>query len=465
MARSLRVSGMENIRPTVFNRRQPASPRHRPVGLDPGPGKEFKETVRRSHRNVPMPNILIVDDDEIYLKELEEHFERAAYDVGLLLAANGKQAIRILEEGPVDLVVTGLMMPELDGFELLTYLNNHFPSIPTIVVSKHGTPGVKEKLNRIGSFTFLDKPVQFKTLEDAILRSLQEEHGKGSISGVSIVSFLQMVDSDQKTCLVEARTEGTKPGYLYFNKGELWDAMWEGLTGREAAIEIMGWEHAEIYFKSLPKKKIRKRIESGLMSLIMAALKRKDERSSSGETPAVDIKNVSEITFLNPISEASAEDPEPVLPMELFDESPEETRRVEEAEESPADGEPDIDESTDPLSRALGEFLEIAGVEAVMLVEKDGAVLESSVSSGGIDMAQVGVSVAMVLQGAEKMGGELDISAFQHLMLESESAAIVCAPVGDAFLVLVAHDSQRLGMIRLRMKKRIPEMETHFKNR
>ena len=409
-----------------------------------------------------MPTILIVDDEEIFLKAIEDYFETSSHDLGLFLAKNGKEAIRIIEKNPVDLVVTDLMMPEMDGFELLAFLNDHFPFIPTIVVTGYGTPEIEEKLKNLGSFAFMEKPVRFKELEDTILYGLEEEHGKGSISGVSIAGFIQLVDSDQKTCLLEARKEGTEPGYLYFNKGELWDAMCGGLRGKEAAIEIIGWEEAEIYFKSLPKKEIGKRIESQLMSLIIEAVKHKDETSCRNEKSVPVLQEFSDVIDNHQKSDLFAEDPERFFSFELSDKETAQVPTEKVAEEALPDAETGLIETPGPLSRALGEFLEISGVEAVMVVAKDGSVLTSSESCGAIDMAKVGVSVAMVLQGAEKMGGELEISAFQHLMLESDDTVIVCAPIGDAFLVLVAHDSQRLGMIRLRIKKKMPDMEIDF---
>jgi hypothetical protein len=59
----------------------------------------------------------------------------------------------------------------------------------------------------------------------------------------------------------------------------LYDAVCGNLRGEEAAIEVIGWENAEIRFKEIPKKKISRRIEAELMSLIMEAMRRKDELS------------------------------------------------------------------------------------------------------------------------------------------------------------------------------------------
>jgi len=52
-------------------------------------------------------------------------------------------------------------MPEMDGFELLAYLNSYFPSIPAIAMSAFSTPGLEERLQAFGTLRFLSKPMDF----------------------------------------------------------------------------------------------------------------------------------------------------------------------------------------------------------------------------------------------------------------------------------------------------------------
>ena len=378
-----------------------------------------------------MYNILIVDDEDTLLEAFEDYLSDFSDRLEVSLASNGNEAVNVLENKPVDLVVTDLMMPEMDGFELLTYLNNNFPSIPIIVMSGYGNAETKNRLKSQDSLVFLDKPVRLKDLEEAIFAGLEDGPGKGSITGVSLASFVQLINSEQKTCLLEAKTEGKKPGYLYFNRGEPWDAVWDEYKGKEAAVEIIGWERAEINFKSLPKKKIRKRIDAEIMSLIMEAVSNSDEKKHEEKA-----RNDEDVDLKDSLD---------------FSEALDEVGKA-------------LDESSSPLAEELKQFLDIPGVDAVMAIDNEGALLESTAATSAYDMEKIGGSLAMVLGGVERMGKELEIANVQSLTLESADAMIVGAPVAERLLVIVARDSQRLGMIRNRIKKKTPDLEKKFKN-
>ncbi len=113
-------------------------------------------------------------------------------------------------------------------------------------------------------------------------------------------------------------------------------------------------------------------------------------------------------------------------------------------------------------TQILQEMLDIPGANAVVVVGRDGFVIESAGTLGTIDMDTVGASVAMVLNGAESMGKELNLAPFHTVTLEAPDAMIMCTPAGEALLVILAPDSKTLGMIRLQVKKRIPELAQLF---
>ena len=94
------------------------------------------------NRYFGMKNILIVDDEKTFLQLFVESLKDSHPYFNVSAAQNGKKVVEILESGPVDLVVADLRMPEMDGFELLAYLNSRFPSIPAIAMSAFSTPGL-----------------------------------------------------------------------------------------------------------------------------------------------------------------------------------------------------------------------------------------------------------------------------------------------------------------------------------
>jgi hypothetical protein len=149
-------------------------------------------------------------------------------------------------------------------------MSTHFPSMPTIMMSAYGSPVVEQRLDTMGAFKFFEKPVDFQELADAILEGLKSDTKGGSVKGIPLTCFLQLVEMDRKTCRLEVLSEEKeKKGFFYFNKGRLYDAIWNSKKGEEAALEMIGWDRVEIIYKSLQTKKVKKRINSEIISLLI----------------------------------------------------------------------------------------------------------------------------------------------------------------------------------------------------
>ena len=279
--------------------------------------------------HTPIKTVLIVDDETPFILSLTTGLKTFRSKYNILTAKNGKQAVEIMESAPVDLVVTDLRMPEMDGFELLAYMGTNFPSIPAIVMSAFGTQEIKKQIMTMGTLGFLEKPIDFQELANAINDGLNHEKKGGSLKGISIASFLQLIEMEEKTCLLDIKGEqASMNGIFYFNKGVLYDAVCGNLRGEDAAMEVIGWENAEIRFKELPKKKISRRVETGLMSLIMEAMRRKDEFEIQEAEDLIEIEDVtdelldlSDQTPLeeNSLAEKRLDHPEPNLVMKPLD--------------------------------------------------------------------------------------------------------------------------------------------------
>lgn len=110
----------------------------------------------------------------------------------------------------------------------------------------------------------------------------------------------------------------------------------------------------------------------------------------------------------------------------------------------------------------LQNILDIPSAKAVVVVGRDGFVIETAGALGAIDLDTLGASVAMLINGAESMGSELQLASFHTVTLEAVNAMIMCTPVGDALLVILAPDSKSLGMIRLKVKKWVPQLSEFF---
>lgn len=115
-------------------------------------------------------NILIVDDDLNILELLQRHLQ--SWDFHTYKAVSVKEAVTILRDTPIDLLISDLKMPEIDGFELIKFVSEHYPKIPKLVVT--GYPSVQDSLAAIksGVVEYLIKPFTKEELKSAIQQSL-----------------------------------------------------------------------------------------------------------------------------------------------------------------------------------------------------------------------------------------------------------------------------------------------------
>ncbi len=117
-------------------------------------------------------NILIVDDDIHILELLHRHLQSWNYHT--YKAVSVKEAVAILRDTSIDLLITDLKMPEVDGFELVKFVSEHYPKLPKLIVT--GYPSVQDSLEAIksGVVAYLTKPFTKSELKDAMDDALKK---------------------------------------------------------------------------------------------------------------------------------------------------------------------------------------------------------------------------------------------------------------------------------------------------
>jgi CheY-like chemotaxis protein len=229
-----------------------------------------------------MKKVLVVDDDHGFLLSLQDMCRERVDAFEVVTAGNGKEALAVLASQPVDLVVTDLKMPEMDGFELVSRMSRLKNSVPVIAMTAFGTPEMEDRLMDLGAFQYIEKPVDFELLLQKIKDGLAAG-AKGLVSGVSLSSFLQLLELDRKTCTIMARA-GRRVGLLFFKNGSLINAYAEPLTGLDAAFEIISWDQAEIEIHNFCRNR-KKTIDAPLGFILIEGARLSDER---GEQPVQD---------------------------------------------------------------------------------------------------------------------------------------------------------------------------------
>ena len=103
-----------------------------------------------------MPTVLIVDDEKNIRATLARGMRLSGYRTEE--AGNGLEALRVLDEGGIDLVVLDVQMPEMGGLELLAAMRERRLSIPTIVLTAHGSIERAVSAVKLGASDFIEKP-------------------------------------------------------------------------------------------------------------------------------------------------------------------------------------------------------------------------------------------------------------------------------------------------------------------
>ena len=114
-----------------------------------------------------MPStVLIVDDEAKFRDILSLALQRAGYRT--LAAEDGRSALAALETESVDVVMTDLRMPQLDGHSLLAAVRQRWPSLPVIVVTAHATLKDAVRTIKDGAFDYVSKPFDIEELERVV---------------------------------------------------------------------------------------------------------------------------------------------------------------------------------------------------------------------------------------------------------------------------------------------------------
>jgi adenylate cyclase len=123
-----------------------------------------------------MAKILVADDEadlEVLIRQkFRKQIRESQYE--FLFALNGLEALKRLKENPdVDMVLTDINMPEMDGLTLLQKVHESYPMLQSVIVSAYGDmENIRTAMNR-GAFDFITKPVNFEDLEITMKKTLE----------------------------------------------------------------------------------------------------------------------------------------------------------------------------------------------------------------------------------------------------------------------------------------------------
>lgn len=120
-------------------------------------------------------SVMIVDDEEDFLETLVKRLEKR--DVKVIGAKSGEEALELLQESPVDVVVLDVKMPGMDGIEALKEIKRRHPLVEVVLLTGHASTEVAIRGMELGAFDYLMKPIGM----DELLYKVQDAYERVSI--------------------------------------------------------------------------------------------------------------------------------------------------------------------------------------------------------------------------------------------------------------------------------------------
>ncbi len=116
--------------------------------------------------------IMVIEDNPMVVKSLEFKLKKDGYDV--VIAEDGRTAMKFLAETTYDLILTDLMLPFVSGNEIIEFLKNEYPTIPIIVLSTSTQEDIITEAFTMGVDDFITKPFSPNELSLRVKRTLSK---------------------------------------------------------------------------------------------------------------------------------------------------------------------------------------------------------------------------------------------------------------------------------------------------
>ncbi len=386
-----------------------------------------------------MKKVLIVDDEEDMLWMLQRNLDSGIPNIETFAAQSGNEALDILNNNEINLVITDINMPGMSGLELLTEVSSKWPDTKVIIMTAYPSNAFENKARKEGAVQFVEKPFDIQDMRKIVEEALQTKSNEQKSDGIDLVDIIQFNGLAMATSALKI-SKGDEEGMIYFREGKVVHAQFGEYTNEEAffrIIETKGADLQNIDGVEPPEISMEQTVESLMLE---AAVLQDEEEHASGMAALTDDFTTDVTGEIEPLS----------TPAEDFDDtSPKDTDKSQ----------PTEDDDMTEIQKILAEFTNIDGVHTACLVGRDGFLLDSLARSG-IDAEMIGAIASSGFGSAETMGNQLGQGELNMTMLEYNDGPVMFAPVGDeAYLVIVADKDTNLGWIRIAIKKNSAKIE------
>ena len=155
-----------------------------------------------------MIKVLLVDDHRLIRDGIRFYLEKEGHDITIVGEANdGKQALIFLEKNPtkVDIMLTDISMPEMNGVELATEVNKNFPSVKIIALTMIKDSQYVKQMLQAGASGYLLKNAREKEIVDAVKTVYKGESYYAQEATKAIMDFMSKKKQDSDVVAISKR--------------------------------------------------------------------------------------------------------------------------------------------------------------------------------------------------------------------------------------------------------------------
>jgi DNA-binding response OmpR family regulator len=360
--------------------------------------------------------LLIIDDEESFLKSLQERLVSASHIYTTDISTSVDQAIALCAKTKYDLIISDIFMPGKTGLNLFLELKKKKFRGDIMAMTGQGDQTLYNRIKELGGLDTIIKPFDFEWFKEMLVNFFQRQEGfYGTIDSIGLSTILQVISIERKTAAVQITIE-RKKGFLFFEDGEIVHAEYGSLVGEKAAKLLIAQNRGQ--FSLLNKKvKTKKTISIPFSELLMNALKESDEKREKSQEK--DKKNIKD---------------EEVLKMAIKDH--------------------------------LKLFGDIGGYLGSGVFTPQGEMLEGTTEISGIHFETAGSMIHDMLLNAKKVSETSGFGNCDMLQLDTEMGIILAKCFNDGKIhfhtVLVIKKDGNVAMAKIAMKKVVELLKPEF---
>jgi DNA-binding response OmpR family regulator len=192
-----------------------------------------------------LKKVLIVDDEETLTWSMAKSLSKDRDKYEVMIANNGREALGLLKKDKIDLVISDIRMPDINGLDLLVRIKMEHPQTKVIIMTAYGSSEVQKEANRRGSLFYIEKPFEINDIRKIIIDLIGKKKGfQGKVFDVQLTDIIQMNCLGRLTTALVITRNGEK-GVIYFNEGEIIHAECGEKKGSDAFYRILSWDEGE----------------------------------------------------------------------------------------------------------------------------------------------------------------------------------------------------------------------------